>query len=317
MNKYDVITSGYVSMDHIIKINTPAKIGNTSIVNNKTNSKIYFGGCSVNIAYSLCSLGIKSMPVIRVGSDYEKTGFKSFLEEGNVITDAIKIIEDEVTSTCYLIQDNNNDHITIFYDGAMNGKYSNELSDELFKGVKLAVITVASQKDNREFFEKCKKFNIPVVFGMKDDFEAFPHSLLKEILLYSKIIFTNEIERQAIEKCFGLKNIKELFEMGNMDVIITTKGKEGSECLQRTKNGIEEYKLGIFEVDNVVDTTGSGDAYIAGFIYGYLNSKDIKSCCLLGGCLASFVIAKEGCLTNIPEAVELNKRFEICERRNR
>ena len=51
MMKIDVLTSGYVSMDHIIKINTPAKVGFTSIVSNRSNTEIFYGGCSVNIAY--------------------------------------------------------------------------------------------------------------------------------------------------------------------------------------------------------------------------------------------------------------------------
>ena len=64
--KVDVLTSGYVSMDHIIKIATPAKVGFTSLVTNKSNSKIFYGGCSVNIAYALCRLGMKAMPVLKV-----------------------------------------------------------------------------------------------------------------------------------------------------------------------------------------------------------------------------------------------------------
>ena len=45
--KVDVLTSGYVSMDHIIKIATPAKVGFTSLVTNKSNSKIFYGLCTL------------------------------------------------------------------------------------------------------------------------------------------------------------------------------------------------------------------------------------------------------------------------------
>ena len=120
MKKYDVITSGYVSMDHMLKIRTPAVVGFTSLIENKTNSKIYYGGCSVNIAYALCRLGLKSMPILRVGDDYEEIGFKDFLINGNVPTDGITRVHNETTSVCYLIQDNNGEHITIFYPGAMD-----------------------------------------------------------------------------------------------------------------------------------------------------------------------------------------------------
>lgn len=76
--KVDVLTSGYVSMDHIIKIATPAKVGFTSLVTNKSNSKIFYGGCSVNIAYALCRLGMKAMPVLRVGGVMKVMVLKSF-----------------------------------------------------------------------------------------------------------------------------------------------------------------------------------------------------------------------------------------------
>ena len=202
--KVDVLTSGYVSMDHIIKIATPAKVGFTSLVTNKSNSKIFYGGCSVNIAYALCRLGMKAMPVLRVGGDYESNGFKKFLEEGNVPQDGITQIAEEATSVCYLLQDNNNDHITIFYPGAMDGRYAQKMKDSLFETAKLGVITVASRPDNEEFFAKCKKHHVPVVFGMKDDFDAFPEPFLKQLLTESKIIFTNEVECEIIEKLFGL-----------------------------------------------------------------------------------------------------------------
>lgn len=74
--KTDVLTSGYVSMDHIIKIDTPAKVGFTSLVTNQSNAQIFYGGCSVNIAYALCRLGMCAKPVLRVGGDYESNGFK-------------------------------------------------------------------------------------------------------------------------------------------------------------------------------------------------------------------------------------------------
>ena len=80
--QYDVITSGYVSMDRIIKLKTPARVGFTSLVENRTSADIRYGGCSVNISYDLCRLGVRSLPVMRVGDDYEQIGFKRFLEQG-------------------------------------------------------------------------------------------------------------------------------------------------------------------------------------------------------------------------------------------
>lgn len=309
MRQIDVLTSGYVSMDHIIKIASPAKVGFTSLVTNKSNARIFYGGCSVNISYALSKLGMVSLPVLRVGGDWEENGFRAFLEEGGVPLDGIKVLPEEATSVCYLLQDNNNDHITVFYPGAMDGKYAAPMNEELFQGTRLGVITVAPEKDNREFFSKCRENNVPVVFGMKDDFDAFPEAFLKELLTGSKIIFTNEVEREIIEKIYEFSDITELFGIGEADIIVTTLGKDGSICYIREEDGIRQERIGICPVEQVVDATGSGDAYMAGFMYGYLNGYKPEQCCKLGGTLSSFVLQAEGCCTNVPDKEALLKKF--------
>lgn len=306
--KYDVLTSGYVSMDRIIRIATPARIGYTSLVTNADNTKIQYGGCSVNIAAALCRLGRRAMPVLRVGEDWEEIGFKHFLEEAGVPLEATTVLPGEATSTCYLLQDNNNDHITIYYPGSMDKKYAAPIPAEYFKDAGYGVVTVASEPDNRYFVERCKEAGVPIVFGMKDDFDAFPEPFLRELLQESKIIFTNEVERAIIEDLFGCETIETLFDIGKVEILVTTLGKEGSICYERTENGVRKHRIGICKVDNVVDATGSGDAYISGFLYGYLQGRDVETCCKLGTALASFVIQAVGCCTNIPPAEELEKK---------
>ena len=144
---------------------------------------------------------------------------------------------------------------------------------------------------------------------MKDDFDAFPEEFLKELLTGSKIIFTNEVEREIIEKIYGFSDITELFGIGEADIIVTTLGKDGSICYIREENGIRQERIGICPVEQVVDATGSGDAYMAGFMYGYLNGYKPEQCCKLGGTLSSFVLQAEGCCTNVPDKEALLKKF--------
>ncbi|MDE6951171.1 MAG: carbohydrate kinase family protein [Lachnospiraceae bacterium] len=311
--KYDVLTSGYVSMDHIIRIASPARVGYTSIVTNADNTKIQYGGCSVNIAVALCKLGRKAMPVLRVGEDWETNGFKDFLEEAGVPLEATAVLAGESTSTCYLLQDNNNDHITIYYPGSMDKKYAAPIPEDYFRDARYGVVTVASEPDNRYFVERCKAAGVPLVFGMKDDFDAFPEPFLRELLTESLIIFTNEVEREIIEKLFGCDTIEKLFEIGKAEIIVTTLGKDGSICYEKTKDGIRRHKTGICKVEKVVDATGSGDAYISGFLYGYLQGREVQACCKLGTALASFVIQAAGCCTNIPSAAELEAKAKEVE----
>lgn len=307
---YDVVASGYVSMDHIIRIAEPVRTGFTSIVTNANNTRIFYGGCSVNITVALSRLGKKAVPLIRVGDDFESTGFKHFLESASVPLDGIHIIKGETTSTCYLLQDNQNDHITVFYPGSMDKKYAAELEDVFFKDTRLGVVTVASREDNTFFLEKCKKYQVPIVFGMKDDFDAFPTDFLKEILLESRIVFMNEVEREIVEERLKLHNVQELFSMGSVEIIVITLGKKGSICYEKKKETYAEYKMGIFEVPEVTDATGSGDAYMSGFLYGYLEHRPIEECLRYGAALSSFVLQSCGCCTNIPDITQLENKVK-------
>ena len=107
MRHYDVLTSGYVSFDHMLKIASPAAVGFTSLITNRSSVDVCFGGCSVNIAAALCALGLCAMPVIRVGGDYETSGFRGFLEQKGIPTEGVTKVPEEITSVCYLGQDCN------------------------------------------------------------------------------------------------------------------------------------------------------------------------------------------------------------------
>jgi len=310
MKKYDVLTSGYVSMDRIIKVLSPLKVGFTTLVENSDNAKIYYGGCSVNIAYELARLGLSAAPYVRVGRDYKDIGFYDFLKGGGVCMDAIEVIHNETTSNCYMLEDLDGNHITVFYPGAMDGKYVTEMKDEFFEQARFGVITVGSYPDNQEFFKKCKKHDVPIAFGMKSDFNAFPPPFLKELLEYSRIVFANNSEREKIERLYDMTSITELLEACQGEIIVITLGKRGSICYQKTVDGYTATEIRVGHCTNVVDTTGSGDAYISGFLYGYLNGYQPVQCCNMGSVLSSFITEKMGCCTNAPNEAQFIERYK-------
>lgn len=304
-----VLTSGYVSMDHMIKIKTPARVGYTSLISNSTCGTTNYGGCSVNIAYALSKLGVAAKPVLRVGPDWETNGFRKFLEDGGVGTDAIEVVPGEATSLCYMVEDPEGQHICLYYPGSMDSKYAHEMPDDLFEGVDYGVITVASRQDNEEFLRQCQTHNVPVVFGMKCDFDAFPPDFLARLLTGSQIVFMNEGERNYIEKQFRLSSIERLFDDAAR-VIVTTRGSHGSSFAAKQEDGtIVRGKVGCCPVREVVDTTGGGDAYMAGFLYGLLRNYELSDCCGLGATLSAFVLEEEGCCTGVPNEMQLVERF--------
>ena len=57
------------------------------------------------------------------------------------------------------------------------------------------------------------------------------------------------------------------------------------------------------------DTTGAGDAFATGFLYGLLNGKGLEECGRLGGLVAQFSIIKMGARQGLPTLAELAQRY--------
>ena len=174
-----------------------------------------------------------------------------------------------------------------------------EKMDASIKGVLAQHLNVVTYSGVKRMF--CMK--------QQGDMDAFPRDFLEELLHYSAIIFTNEVEREAIEQIFGF-DMGVLLEEGQCRLLITTLGKDGSKCYYREGGKIRETFVPVCTCGGrpVVDTTGSGDAYVAGFLYGYLRDMTPRECAMLGTVLSSCVIEEEGCCTGAPTEEKLLER---------
>jgi adenosine kinase len=143
------------------------------------------------------------------------------------------------------------------------------------------------------------------------DSDAFPKSFLKECLDSVEVLFTNESEAECIADIYDLESCEDLINsLAKIKTIIITKGKNGSRAIYKENNEFKYESVGIVKAEKVVDTVGSGDAFIAGYIYGYLNNKTIKESMELGATQASFVIEGLGSTTNSPTEIDLIKRYQ-------
>ncbi len=98
----------------------------------------------------------------------------------------------------------------------------------------------------------------------------------KKVLKRSNVFFTNEVEARQLT---GLENptdiVKKLGEY--CDFVVLKLGKEG--CVVNYNKSLTKYEA--FSV-SVKDTTGAGDLFAAGFLYGLANEKPIDYCAKLG-----------------------------------
>ncbi len=307
----DIIAVGYPSLDRIIKTKDTIEVGKTSIIQNADNSKVYYGGCNVNIAYTSAKLSIKSMLMMRVGHDFSSSGYEDFLKDVHICLDGVEVVVEDVTSNSYLIENSAGNHITLFYPGAMASKYPTHIDYSMIKRAKYGVITVGNLDYNMAFADACIHENVPIIFGMKCDFNAFSKDALKHMLNASSIIFMNEGEKEEIMTLFGLDDICDQLNNGCCKCLVITQGKEGSMILYKNENGVYQEKIPVAKPDKIVDTTGVGDSYIAGFIYGLIHNMSYVECGKMGATVASFILEDMGCLGNVPCEKKLQQRYYV------
>ena len=101
-----------------------------------------------------------------------------------------------------------------------------------------------------------------------------------------KIIFANTNELMALFDTNSTEDaIKKFQNLGN--IAIFTLGKEGSVIVSKNK----VIKVPVFPAKKVVDTTGPGDSYAAGFLYGYLNGFSLRKSGELGSKIAAQIVS--------------------------
>ena len=177
-------------------------------------------------------------------------------------------------------EDINEDHIKdyeiIFLEGYL---WDKGISEEMFKHV----INIA------------KKKNIKIAMSLSDIFCVTRHredffNLLTDDL---NILIGNENEiNELMQKNNLLESVKELKKINKL--IIITRSENGSiAILNNEVTNCESIK-----VEKVLDLTGAGDLFAAGFLKEYLDKSNIKKCLQSGSKLAAKIIQKVGARLN-------------------
>lgn len=310
MRKIDLVASGFISFDRIVKIDRPPQIGRTSVVLNANSADVHFGGCSINICYLLAKLGKNTLPIVRVGDDAQQYGFFKHLASAGVLQEGVRHVPETNTSHAYLIEDNTGEHITLFHPGSMAGHHAKPLDQRWFEQTKMAAIVVGAPEDNLLMLEQVKQHQVPLIFGMRIDKAAFPEAILKNIMAETSYLFMNQAESKALCEIYDIFAITELFALTKLKIIVTTLGANGSRYHQLTENGVSSGEIPAVKIPKIVDPAGAGDAYIAGFTYGLLENKPIRLCAEYGSTLASFVLEAIGCTTHAPDLKTFSHRHQ-------
>jgi sugar/nucleoside kinase (ribokinase family) len=136
-----------------------------------------------------------------------------------------------------------------------------------------------------------QKAGAKVSFTLSDSFcvARYRAEFLELVEKHVDILFANEHE---ILSLYEVENFDDALQKvrGHCEIAALTRSEKGSVVLR----GDEVHVIDAVPGVKVVDTTGAGDAYAAGFLYAYTQGLDLATCGRLGGAMAAQVISQYG-----------------------
>jgi len=315
----DVICIGAALVDMIAKIERHPIDDDEVFV---SNFKLLSGGAAANTAYACARLGLKTAFIGKLGynDDFGRKILEDF-KDVSLDTTLIKYSKDYGTGSAYVAINENGERRIYAYSGAANLLSTGDIKREDL--VKSKIIFLSSLRNITPFKKAAKiakKNNIPIILnpGMLIIEQGFDN--IKQLLSFTDILIISKREFQNlfqfIEKKLELPLIEEkaknLFRLG-IKVIILTMGEKGAIICNSEKSDL----INPININQVIDTTGAGDAFSAGFIYGFIRNlsfkfKDLKSNVMIGNIIAGNCIQELGARNGIPTANELALKSLDC-----
>jgi sugar/nucleoside kinase (ribokinase family) len=261
------------------------------------------GGSAANTARSLAMLGTKTGYIGKVGNDEYGKFFTEDTIKAGVQPHLIK--SDNPTGTAIALVSKDSERTFATFLGAAAEMTPDEIIPEMFQGYNLIHIE-GYLIFNNALIEKAlitaKNAGLKISLDMAS-FNVVEANLdfLKNIVSkYVDILFANEEEAKAFTGKEPQEALNEIAEM--CEIAIVKVGAQGS--LIKTNNKI--YKQGVIDV-NPVDTTGAGDNYAAGFLFGLINNMEIEKCAKIGTILSGNVIEVIGTTMNEQKWTNIKK----------
>lgn len=301
MKNLDIIVAGDINLDIILSNFTGLpQMGQELFVENMT---VTIGGSAANTAIGLAKLGVKVALYGVVSKDRFGQYILEELERLGICTDLMEVTEQAETGISICLT-SGQDRAFITYMG--NNKLYNpeKLLEKSFQGRHIHFagfnwrgLMASYEKAIKEL--KRRGFSLSLDVGY-DQYEQFGDKM-KEILANIHLFFPNEVEAL---KLTGAQDVFQALDRLSalVPLVVITRGSQGA--IAKDENGIWEHPA--FQVE-AVDAVGAGDAFSAGFLYGYLKNESTAQCLLLGSACGALAAAGFGGGAAAPELEKLEQ----------
>ena len=263
------------------------------LLSNLKIEKTVSGGSVANSIVGLSQLGNKVGFIGKVCDDDLGTKYEEGLKSENVEYFYSKKKEELPTGTCLILITPDSERTMCTFLGTAGKINENDVSSDAIKKSELILLEgyLWDEGDPKKAFDKAINSANKVAMSLSDQFcvdRHKPHflSLVKEKL---DITFANE---QEITSLIDAKDFKEVINFAKEvnKLIVVTRGEKGAIAI----NGDEVIECEVMKNLKIVDLTGAGDLFAAGFLHGFINKLSLKESLDKGTEMSSKIIQQIG-----------------------
>ena len=255
--------------------------------------KTISGGSVANSIVGISQLGDKAGFIGKISNDNFGSKYEEGLKTENVKYVYSKKKEKLPTGTCLILVTPDSERTMCTFLGIAGKINEKDISADAIKKSEIIFLEgyLWDKGEPRNAFDKAMNYANKVAMSLSDLFCVERHKPHFLNLVKNKldIIFANE---QEISSLIETKNFVEVINFSKQlnKLVIITRGEKGSLAI----NGDEVFENDVQKNLKIVDLTGAGDLFAAGFLHGYINKLSTKECLQKGTEMASRVIQQIG-----------------------
>jgi fructokinase len=255
------------------------------------------GGAPMNVAYHLQRLGLSSALISRIGKDKWGTDLLKILNNFSLLIDCLQTDEQHATGIVNAsIKENNEVEYEMVYPVAWDFiVYEKRLTSLVQNSSYFVFGSLAARNEisRQTLFQLIEVANTKICdVNLRPP--HFSRSIVEQLLSKADIVKLNEHEVKLVSGWLGnysdIKDqISSIQNRFNLKTVLVTKGDKGA-LIKHEDNWFAHDGYTI----KVVDTIGSGDAFLAGFLFQLENKKPIDEALSFANALGAFVATQAG-----------------------
>lgn len=273
---YVLLLGGVIIDQYILVDSFPKRGEDTTII----ESFERVGGCAINVAQTIKNLGGTPLLVSQVGDDQRGQKILQYLSSNGFLQDAVQVVPKQETGYCMTIVEPSGERTFLTQKGCESAftpemiasKWIDQLSSLYLTGYYL--LDDGANQQLVSFLQQLKARKVTILFDPGPLVDQVHPQTLRSVLQLADIVTPNTDELTKIKQRLAVnRSIYDWLLHRGVKWLVEKKGSKGVDLWSKEDNGKHEH-FSAYAVKSV-DTSGAGDSFAGGLLYGLHQTGDI------------------------------------------